>query len=272
VSAKIISSFKLPFNFDSEALRADLNQICPDDWVAHFNQDYFEGEWSGVALRSAGGDSRQLYSRTAPEISFADTPILQRCQYVRELLTQFQCTLQSVRFLKLSTGSQIREHRDYDLGVKGGQLRLHIPITTNPEVQFFLDAHRLELKAGECWYLDLSLPHWVENRGATDRIHLVIDCELNDWLRDLLPPDESIESESNQDDKDSSSSEQLQLFRQTVLNDLKLQQRLRQTDDRESFIRLLVGLGRELGYRFNAADADNALRAEQQAWFERWID
>ena len=268
----MISSFKLPFNFDPEALRSDLDRIAPDEWVTHFNQDYFEGEWSGVALRSNGGDSRQLYSRPASEFSFTDTPILQRCSYVRELLTQFQCALQSVRFLKLAAGSQIREHRDYDLGVKEGQLRLHIPITTNPEVQFFLDAHRLELKAGECWYLDLSLPHWVENRGATDRVHLVIDCELNDWLRDLLPPDESIESELNQNDSDSSSSEQLRLFRQTVLNDLKLQQRLRQTDDRESFIKLLVGLGRELGYRFNAADADNALRAEQQAWFERWID
>lgn len=268
----MISSFRLPFNFDPEALRSDLDRIAPDEWVAHFNQDYFEGEWSGVALRSNSGEPSQLYSRAAPEISFTDTPILQRCWYVRELLTQFQCTLQSVRFLKLAAGSQIREHRDYDLGFKEGQLRLHIPITTNPEVQFFLDAHRLDLKPGECWYLDLSLPHWVENRGATDRIHLVIDCELNEWLRNLLPPDESIESESNQNDNDSSSSEQLQLFRQKVLNDLKLQQRLRQTDDRESFIRLLVGLGRELGYRFTAADADNALRAEQQAWFERWID
>lgn len=268
----MISSFKLPFNFDPEALRSDLDRIAPDEWVAHFNQDYFAGEWSGVALRSNGGDSRQLYSRAAPEISFTDTAVLLRCQYVRELLTQFQCTLQSVRFLKLAAGSQIKEHRDYDLGFKEGQLRLHIPITTSPEVQFFLDAHRLDLKPGECWYLDLSLPHWVENPGATDRIHLVIDCELNEWLRNLLPTDESIESESNQNDNDSSSSEQLQLFRQKVLNDLKLQLRLRQTDDRESFIRLLVGLGRELGYRFTAADADNALRAEQQAWFERWID
>ena len=268
----MISSFKLPFNFDSEALRSDLDQISPDEWVAHFNQDYFEGEWSGVALRSSSGDSSQLYSGTAPEFSFTDTPLLQRCLYVRELLSIFQCPLQAVRFLKLAAGSQIREHRDFDLGFSEGQLRLHIPITTNPEVQFFLDAHRVDLKAGECWYLDLSLPHWVENRGTTDRIHLVIDCELNEWLRSLLPPDESIESESNQDGHDSSSPEELQRFRQTVLNNLKLQQRLRETDDRESFIRLMVGLGRQLGFRFNAADAENALRAEQQAWIERWID
>jgi hypothetical protein len=270
---KMISSFKLPFNFDPESLRADLNRIRSDEWVAHFNQDYFEGEWTGVALRSSGGDSRQLYSPPKTESSFADTPILERCPHVREILTIFQCPLQSVRFLRLAAGSLIREHRDYDLGFREGQLRLHLPITTNPDVQFFLDAHRIELHAGECWYLDLSLPHWIENRGATDRIHLVIDCELNEWLRGLLPPDDSTERELNKSDKESSSSPaELERFRQTVLSDLKLQQRLRETADRESFIRLLVGVGHQLGYRFTAADVDNALRSAQQAWIERWID
>jgi mannose-6-phosphate isomerase-like protein (cupin superfamily) len=268
----MISSFKLPFNFDTEALRSDLARIAPDEWVAHFNQDYFEGEWSGVSLRSSSGDSRQLNSRTAPEISFTDTPTLQRCQYVREILATFQCTLQAVRFLKLAAGSRIREHRDSDLGFEDGQMRFHIPVTTNPDLQFFLDAHRVELQPGECWYLNLSLPHWVENRGTTDRVHLVIDCQLNEWIRGFLPPDESIESESNESDDGSSSPEELQRFRQTVLNDLNLQQRLCQTDDRESFIRLLVALGRQLGYRFTPVDVDNAMRAEQRAWIERWID
>ncbi|SRR6266545_3253266 len=269
----MISSFKLPFNFDPESLRSDLNRICPDEWVAHFNQDYFEGEWTGVALRSPGGDSRQLYSQKKAEFLFADTPILDRCPHVREILATFQCPLQSVRFLKLAAGSRIREHRDYDLGFKEGQLRLHIPITTNPDVQFFLDAHPLELQAGECWYLNLSLPHWIENRGATDRIHLVIDCQLNEWLRDLLPPDASTERKSKKPaEEHSSSPEEFERFRQRVLSDLKLQQRLRETDDRESFIKLLVGVGHQLGYRFAATDVDDALRVEQQAWIERWID
>lgn len=265
----MISSFKLPFHFDTDALRSDLDRISPAEWVTHFNQDYFEGEWSGVALRSSSGDSRQLYSRTTPEFSFVDTPMLERCPYVREVLALFQCRLQSVRFLKLAAGSRIREHRDYDLGFGSGQLRVHIPILTNPDVRFFLDAHRVELQAGECWYLDLSLPHWVENRGATDRVHLVIDCEMNEWLHGLFTPDESIRKEA---ENGVSSPEALQRFRNTVLSDLKLQQRLRETDDPESFVRLVVGLGRELGYRFTAADVDTVMRAEQRAWFERWID
>lgn len=268
----MISSFKLPFNFNPEALRSDLDRISPAEWVAHFNREYFEGEWSGVALRSSGGDARKLYSRAQQESSFVDTPTLQRCPYVREILTTFQCPLQAVRFLRLAAGSTIREHRDYDLGFQEGQLRLHIPIITNPDVVFFLDAQRIELQAGECWYLDLSLPHWVENRGAIDRVHLVIDCELNDWLRDFLPADDSSESELNQCDTDSSSPEELQRFRLTVLNDLQLQHRLRQTDDRESFKRLIVALGRQRGYGFSGTDVENALQASQKAWFQRWID
>ena len=35
---------------------------------------------------------------------------------------------------------------------------------------------------GECWYVNVNLKHWVENQSATDRIHLVIDCVVDDWL------------------------------------------------------------------------------------------
>src|ERR1044072_2208769 len=105
----MISSFKLPFNFDSEALRSDLEQISPDEWVGHFNQEYYQGDWSGVALRSVNGDSNQLYSRPAPEFSFKDTPLLERCPYVREILSTFQCQLKSVRFLKLRSEEHTSE-------------------------------------------------------------------------------------------------------------------------------------------------------------------
>ena len=63
---------------------------------------------------------------------------------------------------------------------------MHIPVVTNADVDFFLAGRQLEMKEGECWYLDLSLPHSVRNRGTTDRVHLVIDCEVNEWLRKLI--------------------------------------------------------------------------------------
>jgi len=35
---------------------------------------------------------------------------------------------------------------------------------------------------GEAWYLNFDLVHRVENNGAEERVHLVIDCVVNDWL------------------------------------------------------------------------------------------
>jgi mannose-6-phosphate isomerase-like protein (cupin superfamily) len=65
-------------------------------------------------------------------------------------------------------------------------VRLHIPVVTNPEVEFVLNGVRVEMKEGECWYHNFNLPHRVANRGTVDRVHLVLDCVLNDWLREVL--------------------------------------------------------------------------------------
>jgi quercetin dioxygenase-like cupin family protein len=179
-----MNSFKLPLSFDPKRLKSDVRQMSAGDWIPHFNTRYYEGEWSGVALRSVGGVATQLYPDPTAQGSFADTAMLSRCAYIRhEVLPAFECELQSVRFLKLKAGSNIREHKDYNLGYEDGELRVHIPVMTNPRVEFYLDGERLLMNEGEAWYLNLNLPHRVENRSREDRIHLVIDCMLNDWLR-----------------------------------------------------------------------------------------
>jgi hypothetical protein len=33
------------------------------------------------------------------------------------------------------------------------------------------------------------LKHRVENQSKTDRVHLVIDGYVNDWLREFFPPE-----------------------------------------------------------------------------------
>ena len=65
--------------------------------------------------------------------------------------------------------------------------RLRVYPTPDDDVEFVLDNRRVVLDEGGTWYLDLSLPHRVRNRGATERIHLVIDCVANDWLLSLFP-------------------------------------------------------------------------------------
>lgn len=88
----------------------------------------------------------------------------------------------SARFLNLQAGSVIKQHRDSELAFEKGEARLHFPVFTNPGVEFYCEDERIMLNEGECWYLNANLPHRVANNGNSDRIHLVIDCKVNDWL------------------------------------------------------------------------------------------
>lgn len=177
---------KLPFQFDATALHADFAKVVPAEFVPHFNTAYYEGDWSAVSLRSVGGQAGHIYPDPTAKNAFADTPLLERCGYIREVLDTLRCPTQAVRFLRLKAGSVIKEHRDHELGFEDGEVRLHIPVITNPDVEFILSGARVVMGEGECWYLNVNQPHRVANRGIADRIHLVIDCVVNDWLREQL--------------------------------------------------------------------------------------
>ncbi len=179
-------SLKLPLRFDAARLQDDLRQVLAEEFVPHFNTGYYQGDWSVVPFRSVGGRANHIYPDPTARNAYADTPLLERCPYVRQVMASFLCPQQAVRFLRLKAGSSIKEHTDYNLGYEDGEVRLHVPVVTNPEVEFVLNGVRIDMKEGECWYHDFNLRHRVANRGETDRVHLVLDCEVNDWLRGLL--------------------------------------------------------------------------------------
>jgi Aspartyl/Asparaginyl beta-hydroxylase len=83
-------------------------------------------------------------------------------------------------------GSVIEEHRDGQLSAEEGTARIHIPVVTNPDVEFYLNGARVVLEAGSAWYLRLTDPHSVYNKGGSDRVHMVVDATVNDWLQDAL--------------------------------------------------------------------------------------
>ena len=180
------SSARLPWRFDAAGLQADVAALSPDDWVPHFNRSYYEGDWSGAALRSVGGEAGRLYPDPTLAGAYADTPLLDRCPHAAAVVRTFACPLLAVRFLRLGPGGRIKEHADLNLGFEDGEVRIHVPVATDPDVAFYLDGRRIDMGAGEAWYLDLNLRHSVINRGPTERVHLVIDCVVDDWLRAVL--------------------------------------------------------------------------------------
>jgi hypothetical protein len=181
-----VPHLKLPMQFDIERLHRDLGALGPEDWSPHFNQMQYDGNWSGVPLRSTPKAHVPLYPDPTSKV-FVDLPVLERVPYIREIISRFECPLTFVRLLKLGPGSNILEHRDHCLSYEDGEVRIHIPVQTNPEVEFVVGGQTLPLQEGDCWYINFNLPHRIHNRGTTDRIHLVIDCRLNPWLDAMFP-------------------------------------------------------------------------------------
>jgi hypothetical protein len=179
---------RLPLAYDPVRLAADMEAISASGWIAHFVTQNYDGDWSVIPLRGPAGARhpiQMIYSDpTCTE--FADTPLLAAAPYLRQVLASLACPLQAARLMRLSPGSVIREHRDHDLAFEDGTVRLHIPVTTNDGVDFRLNGVRCVMPAGSAWYLRLANPHSVANRGDTDRVHLVIDATVNDWVRALF--------------------------------------------------------------------------------------
>src|SRR3954454_25002595 len=164
-----VAHWKLPMSFDVKRLQSDLAGIHAGEWTAHFNTSYYDGLWSGIALRTTEGAHVPLYPDPAKS-TYVDLQVLHRCPYIAEVLAGFACPLQLVRLLRLSPGSNIKEHRDYNLSYEDGEVRVHIPIQTNPAVEFAVDGNVLPMGEGECWYINFNLPHRIYNGGTTDRV------------------------------------------------------------------------------------------------------
>lgn len=169
---------RLPLTIDVDLLRAALSDIDETLWQPHFNRDYYQGDWSGVALIS---------TESAVELVHGSGPAIKREPWLRDArweqgLRGLEVDIRSARLLRLGPDSHIREHRDYDLGGADADMRLHVPLLAPEDVDFMLEDQRVPMRAGECWFLDLYRPHSVNNHGNDTRIHLVIDCSLGPWL------------------------------------------------------------------------------------------
>jgi hypothetical protein len=259
---------KLALAFDAGAMRADLLRLAGGDWIDHFVKQNYDGDWSVLPLRasaSARHPIATIYSDPSAG-DFADTPLLDRCPYLRQVLAAFECPLQAVRLMKLSPGSVIKPHRDHDLAAEYGKARLHIPVATNPAVEFWLNGERVVLQEGECWYLDLSQVHSVANRGAADRTHLVVDAVMNPWLEERLAEAErsAVAVTADPAPAPPAAHGSLDDFRAAVWRDASLQRALAGVEDRSTFIALALRVASRSGFATTVEEIERAMRETRQ--------
>lgn len=187
---RVVACARLPVASPLADLQAEVAGLLARAWVDHVNQRDYVGGWDVLPLRC-----QRQHAGAHPVLQgfaidggqdWQDLPVLDDCPALRGVLDALACPRQSARLMRLHAGADILPHRDQGLGLEHGQARLHLPIQTTAEVDFIVAGHRMPMAAGELWYFNADLVHEVRNRGAQDRIHLVVDCEANDWLRDAI--------------------------------------------------------------------------------------
>ncbi len=181
----VIKHIKLPFSFPVAAMQKEVAAL-ETAWIRHYQVTQYEGEWSALPLRSINGSLSSLTVDNNVNEQFADTPLMEACPVLKEVVASLKCEKTTVRLLKLKPGSVIKEHTDKGLNFEEGEARIHVPIFTNAGVEFYLADEKMKLQEGECWYMNFSLKHRIANNSNEDRVHLVIDCKVNGWMAQLF--------------------------------------------------------------------------------------
>lgn len=77
-------------------------------------------------------------------------------------------------FARLSPQGIINRHSDIGPMFANAH-RIHLPIVTSDKVVFEVGGETLTMKPGEMWEINNLREHFVENGGAENRVHLIMD-------------------------------------------------------------------------------------------------
>lgn len=174
-----MNAIKLPFQFDSEIIQKELSQFTKSEFSDIYNPSVtLNTLWLKHLIVPMGGPDGP--------IKFVPTESLKKCPYLLSIFNTFKCQVETFRIHTLDAGASIRPHRDSGYSFEHGKVRLHIPVKTNPKVEILLDDEPVKMQEGECWYCNFDIQHEVHNRSDQGRVHLILDCMVNDWLTDVF--------------------------------------------------------------------------------------
>lgn len=186
-----VNSFALLSYVNSyQQLCRELASLIEQQWFSHVNSRDYCGDWDVLPLRCAQEHQLShgiLQSFAIDSVtSWHNLPSLQQCPALLQFINTLPYQIKSARLMRLHPGALIKPHRDQGLSLEHGEARLHLPLQTNAQLSFFVNNQRVPMQAGELWYINADQLHWVENKGETARINLVLDCEVNQILREQV--------------------------------------------------------------------------------------
>lgn len=168
---------KLPLQFCAETLAAEVNALPDSAWVLHPNK--FPGNEAVRLITPDGLQTDQFHGAMKP------TEYLALCPYVTEVMSAIGGVWGRSRLMGLAPGAEVTPHVDAHYHWHT-HLRIHVPLITNPGVEFTCGDETVHMAPGECWTFDSFRWHEVHNRGSKRRVHLVLDTVISGRLWDLL--------------------------------------------------------------------------------------
>ena len=168
---------KLPIRFDAEALAAEVRALPPEAWTPH--PTAYVGNEAVRLITPFGKPTDDI------EGPMAATEWLERCDYIQQVMAAIGGVWGRSRLMGLAAGGEVPQHIDINYYWRT-HLRIHIPVITNPGVLFTCGDETVHMAPGECWTFDSFRWHDVQNKGAEQRIHLVIDTVGGGLLPELM--------------------------------------------------------------------------------------
>jgi hypothetical protein len=168
---------KLPLHFDAETLEREVRALPPSAWVPHATG--FPGN-EAVRLVTVMGQPTDGF-----EGPMRPTEHLALCPYIMEVMAALDGVWGRSRLMGLGAGAEVPEHVDAHYHWRT-HLRIHVPVITNPQVEFTCGDETVHMAPGECWIFDSFRWHQVHNRGEERRVHLVLDTVVTAPLWDLI--------------------------------------------------------------------------------------
>ena len=159
---------QLPVRIDANRLKEEIDALSPECWTEH----------------------RLPNLHSIPLVSIAEfkpklCDVLQKLPYLSAILTSWKAPLGESRISILGPNAKVPCHVDVEHYWKH-RWRVHIVVQSNPDALFGCDHQIMHLPAGEVWVSNNWAPHWIENRGKTNRIHIVIDTLGSSVLSNLI--------------------------------------------------------------------------------------
>lgn len=193
---------KLRVPFDREACLQEalalLNRFVPHRSYDQSDLSGQGGQWKSLALQAHQGDPTKTCDHSdygAETANYRLTEIAALCpntmEFLRNITDLSQC--ERVRFMLMEPGAKIHPHSDAP--EKDTQIALNIALNMPLGCEFWLDTHLdgkhhaysrlLPFEPGDLMLLNIAKYHYVENRSATPRIHLIVHGPIR-FTRDEL--------------------------------------------------------------------------------------